>query len=349
MATPRVSRQGLVGAVPTTLLMWWAPVEDGPVGLNPSMTGFLWVVYPIRTPLELTWGERLEAEAWRRVATHEAWDWQSRILMKRRFAQHSGWLASVVWVPDRWRVDNPVPVQFSPKNLSWEVESLSVQLPPPTGRTEIVHYGPLETIHLLAECTTRGHDQTRGRMRVRLPIQITCFGIRVDLKEYEVSLDGVEGWQPLCDALDTPSINEKVQTVIGLRVRTNDSGAIVWIGDLSWDMPRHVDFQIGVQIRAMFGETCLGSGKAMLKDEYPIVIDGSGSTYPRTYSIVEMTWETGSQEILREWPESVTIQVSGSAEMGEEAFVARPYLRAAAWTGRFEVALSRDGVLVPAN
>lgn len=339
--TPRMSRQGLVGAVPTTVLVWWAPVNGGP-GVQSRRSQVLQVRptgskfatgsgSPSLSFPDLPWSEQLEVEAWRRVTGGDAWQWQSRVLIERWLNRHKTSIDKLVVVPKRWNAGEPIPVLIMPPVATWEMTDVHIGGPRPVavGRASSANSFK-QVITLDAKAVTHGQGATFGKLRILEPLEIELQGARAPVGEFDVTIDALAPGEPLLDGLDDAETNALVRAVLSPRVVVDAWGKDVVVGNRS-EAPiwKNVDFAIAMTLRVMQGERCLGTCETTVNWDYAVWKD---------YTEAPMVWEEGGLEALLAEPEKATIRVTGDRGPAEKQFIDWPFgRRAAAWTGTFEV------------
>ncbi len=341
--TPRISRQGLAGAVPTTFLVWWAPVTGGP-GVQSRRSVTLQFT-PTRAIVgtaakfpDLPWEQQFEAEAWRRVTGGEAWAWQSRAMIERWLKSHNSSIAQLIVVPQRWREGEPVPVMLMPERASWEITDVNVgQARPLSSGRSLSGNALKKLITLNAEVVRPGRGIVPGKLRIREELEIVVQGVGVPLGELDVTIDGLAPDQPLLEGLDDAETNALVRAVLSPRVVVDGWGKDVVVGNRS-EAPiwKNVDFAVDVTIRVMLEGRCLGTSETMVNWDYAVWKD---------YTEAPMVWEEGGLDALLASPEKATIRVTGNHHSAEKQFAEWPFgRRAAAWTGTFEVPVRIESV-----
>lgn len=351
IVTPRVSRHGIEGVVPTTALVWWARASDGPDARSvldgtktPSWNG----IAPVARAL--LWRERLQVEAWRRVLAGEAWAWQSRALIERWLKAKGSSIERLVEVPRRWRTGEAVMVRFVQRGTPPEVTGIAFGpsmpvlgpspipppgVPPPPGSPRPL-VGPTRSpnardLSARVEVVTLrpGTASSPAQLKIRDALEIELGGARVPVGKLGASIDGYERGAVL-ERVNDRATNEIVCEALNPRVVVVGSERFVVVSRRSeakiWES---ADIEVGVKLRMMLDGRLLGTGSAATDHITAGIHD---------YIEVPWTWEAGGMEAMLASPEKAKIELTGDPEAMEEQYMNDPFeLRPAAWAGKFQV------------
>lgn len=322
--TPRMSKRGLVGMVPTTALVWWAPLKAGPV-----------TSWQFRVPIAmggrgaqapLSWERRLEEEMWRRVLEGESWTWQSRALIQRWMRSQGGSIDGLLEVCPRWRMGERVPVRLKSFGGSWSVDF--VKLGDQTGRVQL---------EPRATTTRHGQGVTPGRMRIRETLGVGVGGVCVPVGSFDATIEGVEPGSPLLDALIDEAMTARIKSGTDPHIVVDDHGEdlVVWTRSLTpaW---KGLDFPVCLSFRVMLDGRLAGSG--FVKVNWDTLMWTEKDSVKAT-----MSWEPGGLQELLAAPEKGTILVTGNMELAERQYRDWPFdCRPMVWMGSFEVPVRVD-------
>jgi hypothetical protein len=178
---PRCQREGWFGALPSSALVWAAPVGDRSWETPHTPP---WRMF---APPKASLIERLM----QRGSRGELWAWQSRVLVGRIFQAHPNELAHLINVPERWPVDTPLYVRVEPYHAQLLFASKSTEVfvrlhgsglgwAESNGgslgfmRSDLVNLGVIgvRSEPLMLDVELRDHGRAVGRGTISSPIRI---------------------------------------------------------------------------------------------------------------------------------------------------------------------------------
>lgn len=322
---PDARRAGWAGAVPSSLLVMFAPIDELPPlqrFTRPVITrdpdGKLVLTTPApAVAVNATTAYQLCVEVWHRYDRGELAEWQARLLAKRFLEESKARLADCIAVPGVWIAGRPFPVEIDHSTLIR-----------PIGGS----IGALEIVG--AEKRTRHVFVDAPRVAESIELEMIVWnssGQRVlsqtAVLPIHIAATPSEAFEPA----EEPGATRLVQEALDIRIVHAASDIAVVTDDRS-DQPRWeaIDFGIGFDVEILFEDRVVAWGKGDVNWNYPVFKDW--------HELVRVHWEDGAlQQVLRN-PERALFVVTGNPGEVFEQYAREPFTRPrpAAWRGRFE-------------
>lgn len=303
------------GQIQNATSNWIAPGLGAP-GLTPP------------TPPTLSSAELLEGAAWSRLNAGRMWHWQSQVFVGR-YLQGAGLsLLDEVTVPARWLAGEPVPVALDSSFVEPKARAAL------RGDVAVVGAGG----PLVPRRAGMLRAPARGAAALRVPLELRANNRPVYFRAYKVPIVLCDRVQNLIEPVDSDDATLRVRGALDLGVRTDAGAEIVGDDRVIPDRWMGVDLGVAFRIEVFFEGRRVGIAEGRVPWDYASLKSWTDR--------VRADWSSGAQERVIRTPKDAHLVVTGDLQGAWEMYRAWPFdkVRAAAWTGRYEIPVRVDYV-----
>lgn len=329
-AVPRYQKGGWVGLVPSSVLVYIAPLNTTPAwtagagatgagaSIIRSSGGVVIVQAPGFVPPPMSRSQQLNTEVWARLHNGDLAQWQSQVFLRRVLTSQPQDLAEKLQLPAKWAVGEPIPARFNPP----AVERLEVIVSDPG---QVPSSGPAAWFR----------PRTSSAESIRLELGLRRAGKRVyhESRDIPIRIEGTR--ETLLDRLSSDKDTALVKEALDPHLASFRGTPVLITYDRS-DRPvwMRIDFSIHYTFELREGPTLLGRGHG--HTEWNTMVW-------KAWDEAQVEWQPGGKEAFTRADAHLSITVRGEPAEAIRSYIAWPFdkPRAACWTGEFSVDLDR--------